>query len=57
MNLADIYGRMLYSKEFSNVQKGQQTFAVPVNELPSGIYNLQVETEAGTTNKKINIIK
>lgn len=56
IRLVDMTGRIAYEAYYKAIAAGKQGFTVPVKEMPSGIYNLQVQTEEGTMNEKVNIV-
>ena len=52
--LYDISGRLTYS---SNIYRRENNVNITLPNLPNGMYIIQIDTEKGLINKKINVLK
>jgi hypothetical protein len=57
LNVFDLGGKLMYSKNLSNLGKGTQKVDVNVNSLARGTYLLQVISEKNTSTAKLVIVR
>jgi hypothetical protein len=57
LKIYDLSGKILYSRNITDLNKGNQTFEVKVNSLARGSYVLQLITENNISTSKLVIVK
>lgn len=55
LNVVDLAGRTVYSKQGGFMSTGRQTVGLDLNGLSSGIYTLQLITDSGSVSARISI--
>jgi hypothetical protein len=57
MNILNVNGALVRSQNFGNIAAGNRLVTISTSEFPAGIYNLNLVTSAGTTNKNFVVVK
>jgi len=57
IQVTDMMGRTVLSVPAAQMSAGTHQVNLPVNELASGLYNVQIQTAAGTAVERLNVVK
>ncbi|HTN45263.1 MAG TPA: T9SS type A sorting domain-containing protein [Flavipsychrobacter sp.] len=57
IQVVDLTGRVVANIANENVQAGSRKFTINTANLPSGIYNVKIQTESGSQTQRLSVIK
>ncbi|HTN45264.1 MAG TPA: T9SS type A sorting domain-containing protein [Flavipsychrobacter sp.] len=57
IQVVDLTGRVVANVANENVQAGSRKFTINTANLPSGIYNVKIQTESGSQTQRLSVVK